>query len=231
MVVVDWADERGETRGDAVDRGWVVDSSSPSSCGSAGASTWTCGFSGIRGAGAAGADEAVGEEEEVACICDLGEDASGAVDVLRVLVVWGSPGVRDLDVGGESGSGFEVQDEVKFAEKCFLEVELIRLGLSVGSARVVAVIVIESSCCCISGGCHRGFGRRNFEFNAVGFPEWLCVLDSRGFSNGHLHQFQTEFVRCRRPRHHRVLDQLGCRVHPAEFNVKAVLGIVQSIVV
>lgn len=74
------------------------------------------------GGGGAGADEAVGQEEEVAVVGDLDEETAGSVDVLRVAVVRDAPGVGDFDVGGEGGAGFEVEDEVEAPEEGFLVV-------------------------------------------------------------------------------------------------------------
>jgi hypothetical protein len=39
------------------------------------------------------------------------------------------------------------------------------------------------------------FPADDFEFDPVGFPKWLCLVDSTGFGDRHLYQLQPEFVR------------------------------------
>jgi hypothetical protein len=76
--------------------------------------------------GAASADQPIGEEEEVTLICDLGDDASGPVDELRVMVVRFPPRVRDFYICRERRARLKVEYKVEFAENMFLIVVVVR---------------------------------------------------------------------------------------------------------
>lgn len=127
----------------------------------------------IAGCGAAGTDEAVGEEEEVTFVGYLGEDAAVAVDELGVFVVWFSPGEGDFHVGGEGAGGFEVEDEVELAEDGFLVVEFV-WGPGLGEGGMV------------EDGVDGSFWWWDFELDSVGLAEWLSSVDGAGFGDWYL---------------------------------------------
>ena len=66
----------------------------------------------------------VGQYQETDFLCDLSEQQTRTVDVLRVAIVRLSPRISDIDVRREVERSFKVEDEIEMSEKCFLVVVL-----------------------------------------------------------------------------------------------------------
>ncbi len=70
--------------------------------------------------GEAGVIQAVGKEENVTFMRDLGEDDTRAMNILRVVVRELAPGVGDFNVGRKFGDRFQIKNEVESFQELFV---------------------------------------------------------------------------------------------------------------